>query len=49
MEAKRVLDLFKINPYKLISIRRDARDRDSERNSENQLRIDSRLGANPSY
>lgn len=49
MEARRILDMFKINPYKLISIRRDARDkdRDSERNSENQLKIDSRLGARP--
>ena len=49
MESKRILDLFKINPYKLISIRRDARDRDSERNSDHQLKIDSKLGSKPSY
>ena len=32
-------------------VRRDSRDRDrdSDRNSENQLRIDSKLGSSPNY
>mgnify|MGYP003459500065 CR=1 FL=1 len=45
-EIKRILDSFRINPYKLVTVRRDRdRDRDSDRNSENQLRIDSKLGS----